>query len=256
MNCEVCGKATRQAARLCPGCSRSLHFDPFADGAFDPRADLRMAQRGSMFMRLGQSALGEVGPSKGVDIGRLMLEGTLEGDARTATIAALLESAGFEPDLFGDERPPSRAVLVQLAEVLPGELLGPAAAKAALLLGNLHAARARSLAALRIDPEVLSGMLAKERSAAEGMYARASAETKLEGVAAENGAVLRHLFGEGESSIECLRPLLPSRPAAYKLARVLMENGRCDEAAELLEAVPLESRDARWARLRQEGEGA
>ncbi|MEI6795769.1 MAG: tetratricopeptide repeat protein [Methanomassiliicoccales archaeon] len=255
MNCEVCGKATRQAARLCPVCSASLPLDPFAGGAFDPQADLRLAQRGSAFMRLGQSSLGEVGLSKGVDPGRALLEGGLQGDALAVAAVTLLESAGIEADLFGDEQPPARATLTQLAEISPEQLQGGAAARAALLLANLHVIWVRQLATLRLDPEVQTRLLERERSTAELLYRRAAAEPSLRTVAKEDEAMLHHLFGKGDEAVEELRSLLPAKAACFKMARVLMENGRCDEAVELLDQVPLESRDARWTRLHREGEG-
>jgi hypothetical protein len=255
MNCEVCGKATRQAAVLCPACSASLSIDPFAAGAFDPQADLRLAQRGSAFMRLGQSALGEVGLSKGVDASIGILEGRLQNDALAAAVVTLLDSAGIDNDLYGDESPPSRASLTRLAEIQPDALTGTAAPRASLLLGNLHAIRARHLASLRIDPEVQARFLDKEKWAALELYQKASTDAALRNVAKGNEAMLHHLFGNGDEAAEELRPMLPSKPVSYKLARVLMENGRCDEAIDVLDKVPLESRDARWTRLHREGEG-
>jgi hypothetical protein len=232
-----------------------LPLDPFAGGAFDPQADLRLAQRGSAFMRLGQSSLGEVGLSKGVDVGRSLLEGGLQGEALAATAVTLLESVGIEGDLFGDEQPPARATLTRLAEIAPEELQGGAAPRAALLLANLHVIRVRQFAMLRLDPEVQARLLDKERSTAEALYRKAATEPKLNALAKENEAMLHHLFGKGDEAAEELRTRLPAKPACFKMARVLMESGRCDEAVELLDKVPLESRDARWTRLHREGEG-
>jgi hypothetical protein len=232
-----------------------LPLDPFAGGAFDPQADIRLAQRGSGFMRLGQSSLGEVGLSKGVDLGKAVLEGNLEGEALTSAVIMVLESAGIEADLYGDEQPPARAVLLKLAEVTDGQLQGKGAPRAALLLGNLHSIRARLLASLRLDPDVLARLLDKEKAAAETFYSRAASDAALQQTAKENEAMLHHLFGKGDEAAEELKPLMPKKSACFKLARVLMENGRCDEAVEFLDQVALESRDARWIRLHREGEG-
>jgi hypothetical protein len=206
-------------------------------------------------MRLGQSSLGEVGLSKGVDPGMALLEGRLHDDALASAAITLLDAAGIEPNLYGDENPPARASLTRLAELKPDELTGAATARAALLLGNLHAIRARHLALLRIDPETQARLLEKEKWAALAFYQRSAADAALRATTKENEAMLHHLFGNAEEAAEELRPLLPAKPASYKIARVLMESGRCEEAAEILDKVPLESRDARWVRLHREGEG-
>jgi tetratricopeptide (TPR) repeat protein len=199
--------------------------------------------------------MGEVGLAKGVDASIGVLEERLQNDALAAAVVTLLDSIGIDGDLYGDENPPSRAYLTRLAEVQPDALTGMAAPRAALLLGNLHAIRARHLASLRIDPEVQARLLDKEKWAALSFYQKASAEASLRNAAKGNEAMLHHLFGNGDEAVEELRPMLPAKPVSYKLARVLMENGRCDEAVEILEKVPLESRDARWTRLHREGEG-
>ncbi|MCX6651227.1 MAG: tetratricopeptide repeat protein [Methanomassiliicoccales archaeon] len=239
MVCTFCGAPSLEGAMVCAACSKRVKEEIYLrDWAMDPRSDLRSLGTRSACLRVGPSSQGEVLLGKGTDP-YLLVQRTMQAEDRShlpTVVDQYLSGMGLGLHLMGDEQLPERPVTKELVS-LPqsADFEGERWGRALLRLGNILAISARDVSRLPLGDLGRKEAFAQKAAEALDLYQRAGKVPEVEPIARANIAMLRHWGGEHEAALDELRAVVPASDGArLQLARVLLDLGREDEAADIV----------------------
>lgn len=239
MVCTFCGAPSLEGAMVCAACLERVRGEVYLrELAVDPRSDLRSLGSRSACLRIGPSSQGEVLLGKGPDP-YLLVQRTVQAEDRSHLPAVLdqyLSGMGLGLHLMGDEQLPERPAIRELVSLSgKAEFEGERWGRALVRIGNILAISTRDVSRLPLGDEGRKEAFVQRASEALDLYKRAGKVPELQPITRANIAMLRHWGGEHEAALDELRAMAPiSDGIRLQLARVLLDLGREDEAAEVV----------------------
>lgn len=216
--------------------------------ALDPISDMRLLHLISPCLRIGPLSTDRITLNKGMDpVMRLMeINDEVDSGVLASLIDLTLSAMGVGLHLWGDEIFPYRESTWKLMAAAENrEADTEIWARSCVRMGNILALLLREVKSLPIEKAAKKEFIEKTRTRAAGLFEKADPFPALRWTSISNQALMEHWLGDSSSALSLLKYALSKEippDERYRLelkrAMVLIDSGRREEAAIILDSIP------------------